>query len=66
MTPHGQFAHFSCKNAARTRGRGRQAEVEGKFCIFTLAVRQLPVLASCIIIYYFDIECVKINITFLR
>ena len=28
MRPHGRFAHCSCKNAAWTRGRGRQAEVE--------------------------------------
>ena len=40
MRPHGRFAHCSCKNAA------------GSCCIFTLAVRQPPVLASCIEIYY--------------
>ena len=56
MKPHGRFAHCSCKNPAWTRGRGRQAEVEGSCCIFTLAVRQPPVLASCIEIYYCQLE----------
>ena len=56
MRPQGRFAHCSCKNVAWTRGRGRrQAEVEGECCIFTLAVRQPPVLASCIEIYYFPL-----------
>ena len=53
MRPRGRFAHCTCKNVAWTRGRDRQAEVEGECCIFTLGVRQLPVLASCIEIYYF-------------
>ena len=53
MRLHGRFAQCSCKNAAGTCGRGRQAEVEGKCCIFILAVRQPPVLASSIEIYYF-------------
>ena len=45
MRPHGRFAHCSCKNAALTLDLG--------LCIFTLAVRQPPVLASCVEIYYF-------------
>ena len=59
MRPHGRFAHCSCKNAALTRGRGRQAEVAGSSCIFTLAVHHPPVLASCIEIYYFFIHAYK-------
>ena len=31
--PNGRFAPCECENAVRTRGRGRQAEVEGKCCI---------------------------------
>ena len=53
MRPHERFAHCSCKKIGWTRGQGRQAEVEGECCIFTLAVRQPPVLASRIEIYYF-------------
>ena len=51
MRPHGRFAHCSCKNAAWTLDLGL-SEVDGSCCIFTLAVRQPPVLASCIEIYY--------------
>ena len=32
---------------------GLSASAAGSCCIFTLAVRQPPVLASCIEIYYF-------------
>ena len=52
MRPQWRFAHCSCKNSERTRGRGWQAKIEGKCCIFTLAVPQPPVLASCIEMYY--------------
>ena len=61
MRPHGRFAHCSCKNSAWTRGRGRQAEVEGSCWIFTLAVRQPPVLPSCIEIYYFHFSRRKVG-----
>ena len=39
---------------ALTLDLGLSASVAGSCCIFTLAVRQPPVLASCIEIYYFD------------
>ena len=55
MRPHARFAHYSCKNVALTRGRGWEADVEGSCCIFKLAVRQPPVLASYIEIYYYFI-----------
>ena len=51
--PHGRFAHCSCKNAALTLDVGLWASAAGSCCIFTLAVRQPLVLASCIEIYYF-------------
>ena len=54
MKPHGRFAHCSCKNAALTLDLGLSASAAGSCCIFTLAVRQPPVLASCIEIYYFQ------------
>ena len=53
MRPHGRFAHCSCKNAAHTVNLGLSASAAGWCCIFTLAVRQPPVLASCIEMYYF-------------
>ena len=53
MRPHGRFAHCSCKNAALTFDLGLSASASGSCCIFTLAVRQPPVLASCIEIYYY-------------
>ena len=53
MRPHGRFAHCSCKNAALTLDLGLSASAAGSCCIFTLAVRQPPVFASCIEIYYF-------------
>ena len=52
MRPHGRFAHCSCKNAALTLDLGLSASAAGLCCIFTLAWRQPPVLASCIEIYY--------------
>ena len=39
---NGRLARRKCKNAAWTRGRGRQAEVEGRG-IFTRAVSESPV-----------------------
>ena len=53
MRPHGRFAHCSCKNAALTLDLGLSVSAAGSCCIFTLAVRQPPVLASCIEIYYY-------------
>ena len=53
MRPHRRFAHCSCKNLALTLVFGLSASAAGSCCIFTLAVRQSPVLASCIEIYYF-------------
>ena len=38
---------------ALTFDLGLSASVAGSCCIFTLAVRQPPVLASCIEIYYY-------------
>ena len=52
MTPHGRFAYCSYKNATLTLDLGLSASAAGSCCIFTLAVRQPPVLASCIEIYY--------------
>ena len=52
MRPHGRFAHCSCKNAALTLDLGLSASAAGSCCIFTLGVRQPPVLVSCIEIYY--------------
>ena len=52
MRPHGRFAHCSCKNSALSLDLGLSASAAGSCCIFTLAVRQPPVLASCIEIYY--------------
>ena len=52
MRPHGRFAHCSCKNVALT--------LTGSCCIFTLAVRQPPALASRIGIYYFSILSVVV------
>ena len=40
------------KNAALTFDLGLSASAASSCCIFTLAVRQPPVLASCIEIYY--------------
>ena len=40
---NGRLAHCKCENAARTCGRGRQAEVDGKCCIFTRALSESPV-----------------------
>ena len=40
---------------ALTLNLGLSASAAGSCCIFTLAVRQTPVLASCIEIYYFVI-----------
>ena len=55
MRPHGRFAHCSCKNAALALDLGLSASAAGSCCIFTLAVRQTPVLASCIeIIFYYS------------
>ena len=62
MRPHRRFAHCSCKNAALSLDFGLSASAAGSYCIFTLAVRQPPVLASCIEIYYFDI----FNMVFLQ
>ena len=56
MRPHGRFAHCSCQNAALTLNIGLSASAAGSCCIFTLAVRQPPVLASCIEIYYYIIR----------
>ena len=53
MRPLGRFAHCSCKNGALTLDLGLSALTAGLCCIFTLAVRPPPVLASCIEIYYF-------------
>ena len=53
MRPNGRFAHCSCKKTALTLDLGLSASTAGSCCIFTLAVRQPPVLASCIEIYYF-------------
>ena len=53
MWPHRRFAHCSCKNAALNLDLGLSASAAGSCCIFTLAVRQPPVLASYIEIYYF-------------
>ena len=52
MRPHGRFAHCSCKNAALTLDLGLSASAARSCCIFTLAVRQPLVLASCVEIYY--------------
>ena len=52
LRPHGQFAHCSCKHATLTLDLGLSVSAAGSCCIFTLAVRQPPVLASCIEIYY--------------
>ena len=54
--PHGRFAHCSCKNTAWTLDLGLSASAAGSCCSFTLVVRQPPVLASCIEIYYFHIQ----------
>ena len=51
MRPHRRFVHCSCKNAALTLDFGLSVSAAGSCCIFTLAVRQPPVLASCIEIY---------------
>ena len=53
IRPHRRFAHCSCKNAALTLDLGLSASVAGSCCIFTLTVRQPPILATCIEIYYF-------------
>ena len=53
IRPHVRFAHCSCRNSALTVDLGLSASAAGSCCIFTLAVRQLLVLASCIEIYYF-------------
>ena len=55
MTPHGRFAHCSYKNAALTLDLGLSASAAGSCYIFTLEVRQPPVLASCIKIYYLSL-----------
>ena len=55
MRPHGRFAHCSCKNAALSVDLGISASAAGSCCVFTLAVRQPPVLTSCIEIYYFQL-----------
>ena len=62
MRPHGLFAHCSCKNARLTLDLGLSASAAGSCCIFTLAVRQPPVLASCIETYYFFTHACKILI----
>ena len=54
MRPHGRFAYWSCEKAALTLKLGLAASVAGSYCIFTLAVREPPALASCIQIYYFQ------------
>ena len=64
MRPHGRFANCSCKNAALTFDLGLSASAAGSCCILTLAVRQPPVLASCIEIYYTTLSVVKIAIKF--
>ena len=49
-----------CKNPALTLDLGLSASAAGSCCIFTLAVRQPPVLASCIeILYYFFTHACK-------
>ena len=57
MRPHGRFAHCSCQNAALTLDLGLSASA-GSSCNFTLEVRQPPVLASCIEIYYYLLHIV--------
>ena len=50
MSPHGRLAYWSREKAALTLNLGL---VAGSHYIFTLAVREPPVLTSCIDIYYF-------------
>ena len=50
MRPHGRFAYWSCEKAAFTLKLSLAASAS--YCIFTLAVREPSVLASCIEIYY--------------
>ena len=53
MRPHRRFAHCSwAKNPALNLDSVLSASAAGSRSIFTLAVRQPPVLASCIEIYY--------------
>ena len=56
---HSDFLSFKVlaptQNAALTLDLGLSASAAGLCYIFTLAVRQPPVLASCIEIYYFSI-----------
>ena len=40
---NGRFVQCKCENAVRTRGWGRQAEVESKCCFFTRSVSESPV-----------------------
>ena len=54
MRPYGRFALCSCKNATLALDLGLSTSGAGSCCIFTLAVRQPPVLASCIEIYYYE------------
>ena len=56
---HGRFAYCSCKNAALTLDLGQSASAAGSCCISIIAVRQPPVLASCIEIYYFFTHACK-------
>ena len=52
ISPHERFAHCPCKNATLTLDLSLSGSAAGSCCIFALAVRQPPVLASGIEIYY--------------
>ena len=50
------FAHCKYENAARTRIRGHQAEVENECYIFTRAVSESPVRPHVSNILYFSLQ----------
>ena len=62
MRPHGRFAYWSCEKAALTLNLGLAALAAGSYCILTLAVRELPALASYIAKYTQKTDTRKINV----
>ena len=53
MRPHERSAHYSCENSAPNLDLGLPALAARSCWIITLAVRETPLLASYIEIYYF-------------